>query len=154
MSKKSYWMIIVAAILCLALAATGCGPGEPNGNGEATELKVGMVGPLTGGAASYGVSIKNGVEIAIDEANETGELGDITLKLFAEDTTGDWSQAANAFSKLIEVDKVNVIVGAVLSSETAAGGPIAMDAGIPTISPSSTAVDLTKGNPYLFRNCL
>ncbi len=154
MNKKSYWMVVVAAILCLALAAAGCGPGEPGDNGEAAELKIGMVGPLTGGAASYGVSIKNGVEIAIDEANESGELGDITLKLFAEDTTGDWSQAANAFSKLIEVDKVSVIVGAVLSSETAAGGPIAMDAGIPTISPSSTAVDLTKGNPYLFRNCL
>ena len=76
------------------------------------------------------------------------------LDLVSEDSEGDWSKAANAFSKLADQDKVNVIVGAVLSSETEAGGPIVMNAKIPTISPSSTATGLTVGNPYLFRNCL
>lgn len=155
MSKKMFFLVS-AVLLCAALLLpAGCATEvDPGGDDEAVEVKIGTVGPLTGGAATYGISILNGVKIAVEEANESGELGNVTLKLYSEDTEGDWSKAANAFSKLIDIDGVHVIVGAVLSSETAAGGPIAMDAGVPTISPSSTAVDLTVGNPYLFRNCL
>lgn len=109
---------------------------------------------MTGGAATYGISVRNGVEIAVKEANDNNEIPDVVLELVSEDSEGDWSKAANAFSKLLDQDKVNVIVGAVLSSETEAGGPIVMNAKIPTISPSSTATGLTVGNPYLFRNCL
>ena len=145
-------MIVVAAILCLALATAGCSSGKSGS--EADVLKIGNVGPLTGEMAAYGTNVLRGIEVAVEEANATGELGDITLKLIAEDTVGDTTAAANAFSKLIDIDKVDVIIGAVLSGETATGGPIVMEAGVPTISPSSTAVDLTKNNPYLFRNCL
>ncbi|NMB35206.1 MAG: ABC transporter substrate-binding protein [Firmicutes bacterium] len=128
---------------------------EPDGPvAGADVVKVGMVGPLTGGAATYGISVRNGAQIAIDEANENEEIPGVTLEFISEDTEGDWSKAANAFSKLIEQNKVDVIVGAVLSSETEAGGPIAMSGKVPTISPSSTATGLTIGNPYLFRNCL
>ncbi len=145
-------MIVVAAILCLALATAGCSSGETGSEGDV--LKIGNVGPLTGEMAAYGTNVLRGIEVAVEEANATGELGDITLKLIAEDTVGDTTAAANAFSKLIDIDKVDVIIGAVLSGETATGGPLVMEAGVPTISPSSTAVDLTKNNPYLFRNCL
>ncbi len=158
MNKRNYWTVMVAVIMGLALlmAVTGCAPSEPvNGEDEeGTEVKIGTVGPLTGGAANYGINILRAVEIAVEEANASGELEGITLKLFSEDTGGDWSAAANAFSKLIDVNGVNVIIGAVLSSETEAGGPIVKDAQIPTISPSSTAAGLTIGNDYLFRNCL
>ncbi|NLA11629.1 MAG: ABC transporter substrate-binding protein [Firmicutes bacterium] len=130
------------------MAVTGCTPEDEN------VLKIGMVGPLSGEAAAYGVNILRAAEIAVEEANASGELGDITLKIISEDTEGDWSKAANAFTKLIDVDKVSVIIGGVLSSESEAGSTIVKDAKIPTISPSSTAVDLTKDNPYLFRNCL
>ncbi len=157
MYKKSYLSLLVAVMLCLALlvGTVGCSPEEPatEENGK-TEIRIGTVGPLTGGTANYGISVLRGVEIAVEEANDSGELGELTLKIFSEDTEGDWSKAANAFSKLIDINKVDVIVGAVLSSESEAGGPIAMDSKIPTISPSSTAAGLTIGNPYLFRNCL
>jgi branched-chain amino acid transport system substrate-binding protein len=148
--------MLVGVFMCLAmlLAIAGCDSKKPANGEEGTVVKIGTVGPLTGGAANYGINVQRGVEIAVEEANASGELGDITLELISEDTGGDWSAAANAFTKLIEIDGVDVIVGAVLSSETQAGGPIAMEAKIPTISPSSTAKDLTKGNPYLFRNCL
>ncbi|MGI5822878.1 MAG: ABC transporter substrate-binding protein [Dethiobacteria bacterium] len=160
--KNVFWATLL--IFCMVLVmVTGCGQpatapeGEENGEGPSTGaevVKVGMVGPLTGGAATYGTSVRNGVQIAIDEANENEEIPGVVLELNAEDTEGDWSKAANAFSKLIEQNKVNVIVGGVLSSETEAGGPITMGGKIPAISPSSTATGLTLGNPYLFRNCL
>ncbi len=149
-SRKRKWGIgaIVLLGLALLMAVTGCTPEDEN------VLKIGMVGPLSGEAAAYGVNILRAAEIAVEEANASGELGDITLKIISEDTEGDWSKAANAFTKLIDVDKVSVIIGGVLSSESEAGSTIVKDAKIPTISPSSTAVDLTKDNPYLFRNCL
>jgi len=148
--RKSALFVAAAVILCLVLVMTiaGCTPEDKN------VLKIGMVGPLTGGTAEYGIKALRGIEIAVEEANASGELGEITLKVISEDTEGDWSKAANAFTKLIDVDKVDVIVGAVLSSETEAGAPIVKDSKMPTISPTSTAEDLTKDNPYLFRNCL
>ncbi|MGI6615063.1 MAG: ABC transporter substrate-binding protein [Dethiobacteria bacterium] len=156
-SRKRTMFVAAAAVLCLVLLAAiaGCAPKEPaNGGDETTEIKIGMVGPLSGDAAAYGINILRAAEIAIEEANASGELGDITLKIISEDTEGDWAKAANAFTKLIDVDGVSVIIGGVLSSESEAGSDIVKDAAIPTISPSSTSVDLTKGNPYLFRNCL
>jgi branched-chain amino acid transport system substrate-binding protein len=165
MRKNGYFSVLAILFLCLVLlASAGCSqsgtPSKPQPGGEtspeagATVVKIGTVGPLTGGAATYGISVRNGVEIAVKEANDNNEIPDVVLELVSEDSEGDWSKAANAFSKLLDQDKVNVIVGAVLSSETEAGGPIVMNAKIPTISPSSTATGLTVGNPYLFRNCL
>ncbi len=163
--KKKRFFLVAAVFLCLMLIlAVGCAadpepappddPDEAEAPAERTTVKVGTVGPLTGGAATYGISVRDGVRIAIDEANENEEIEGVYLDLITEDSQGDWSLAANAFSKLIDQDGVNVIIGAVLSSETEAGGPIAMDAGIPAISATSTATGLTVGNPYLFRNCL
>lgn len=166
MKKSRLTMFIMIILSMLLMLAAGCGTSqpasEPEGPGEGAEgaseetidVKVGTVGPLTGGAATYGESVRNAVQIALEEANENNEIPGVNLVLVSEDSEGDWSKAANAFSKLIDQDGVNVIVGAVLSSETAAGGPIVMDGQVPTISPSSTATDLTVGNPYLFRNCL
>lgn len=160
-NQKIFNVLMILFFCLVLLTATGCAKPEtttaPEGDkpaAESTVVKVGTVGPLTGGAATYGLSVKNGVEIAVNEANESNEIPGVVLDLVPEDSEGDWSKAANAFSKLIDQDKVNVIVGAVLSSETEAGGPIVMSAGIPTISPSSTSTGLTVGNPYLFRNCL
>jgi len=162
--KKYRLTMFVVLVLCIALLLTsGCstqqaapGTQEPaEGTAEDTvDVKVGTVGPLTGGAATYGLSVSNAVQIALEEANDNNEIPGVNLVLISEDSEGDWSKAANAFSKLIDQDGVNVIIGAVLCSETAAGGPIVMDGEVPTISPISTATGLTEGNPYLFRNCL
>lgn len=167
MKKYRLALVIMVALSMILMLAAGCGTSqpasEPEGAGdeasegtseETVDVKVGTVGPLTGGAATYGESVRNAVQIALEEANENKEIPGVNLVLVSEDSEGDWSKAANAFSKLIDQDGVNVIVGAVLSSETAAGGPIVMEGKVPTISPSSTATDLTVGNPYLFRNCL
>ncbi|NMB41054.1 MAG: ABC transporter substrate-binding protein [Firmicutes bacterium] len=163
--NKSYFNVLAVLLLSFVLvfAAAGCTqPGtapeqEDGANGESAGsvvVKLGTVGPLTGGAATYGTSVRNGVKIAVDEFNDNEEAPGIFLELVSEDSEGDWSKAANAFSKLIDQDKVDVIVGAVLSSETEAGGPIVKSAKVPTISPSSTSTGLTLDNPYLFRNCL
>ena len=123
----------------------------------AAEIKIGGVAPLTGGAATFGASTRNGCIMAFDAVNAAGGL-DIggtkyTIKYIFEDDQGSPEIAANAFRKLIDQDEVLVIVGSVMSKCTLAGAPIAQEAGVPTISPTSTAVQVTLTGDYIFRAC-
>ena len=76
------------------------------------------------------------------------------IVLISEDTRGDQTEAANAASKLVDMDKVVPIVGGVISAETLTGGPIADDAKIVMISSSPTAKGVPEIGDYVFRNCL
>ncbi len=114
---------------------------------------IGMLGPLSGDYATYGTSVANGVELAINEANASGNYS-YRFVLQKEDTRGDQVQALNAMNKLIELDRVTAIVGAVLSGETLTAGPIAQDAGVPMITPSATAPAVSEIGDYEFRNVI
>lgn len=153
--------LTVFCVVALTLALlSGCGnqgdtpPASPEGQAEAEEIKIGTIGPLTGDVATYGISTKNGVEIAVDQINENGGINGKKVVLISEDTRGDQTEAANAASKLIERDKVVAIVGGVISAETMTAGPIANDAGVVMISSSSTAQGVPEIGDYIFRNCL
>ena len=120
-------------------------------------VKIGGVACLTGAAATYGASTRNGCTLAFQEANDRGGIdigGEKSLiRYIFEDDQGSPEVAANAFRKLIDQDEVIAILGSVMSSCTLAGAPIAQDAGIPTISPTSTAVQVTRTGDYIFRSC-
>lgn len=157
--------LVMFLILTLALSLlAGCGQSQPKqeSSGEASSeeakpeetIKIGTIGPLTGNIATYGISTKNGVEIAVEEFNQNGGINGRPVKLISEDTRGDQTEAANAVSKLIEQDKVVAIVGGVISSETLTAGPIANDAKVVMISSSSTAAGVPEIGDYIFRNCL
>ncbi|BCV25845.1 ethanolamine utilization protein EutJ [Gelria sp. Kuro-4] len=152
---------MAAAVVAAAVVLAGCSGSKPaaekegaSGGSEAAVIKIGTVGPLSGNAATYGQSTKHGVEIAVDEVNKAGGISGTQVELVPEDSRGDQTEAANATRKLVEQDKVVAIVGAVLSSETLSGGPIANDAKVPMISSSSTAPGIPDIGPYIFRNCI
>lgn len=164
--KNKFIVLCIVSLLAVSLLA-GCGqkPAEPSGPSpepgptpeqpkESVEIKIGTYGPLTGNTATYGISTKNGVEVAVDEINAAGGIDGNEVKLFSEDTRGDQTEAANAVTKLIEQDKVVALVGGVLSSESLTGGPIANDAKVTMISSSSTATGVPEIGDYIFRNCL
>ena len=79
-------------------------------------IKIGWMGPLSGEAASYGESIKRGVELAKKEMN-------VDVEIIFEDTKCDVDEAASAAQKLINVDQVVAIIGEVCSSATLAAHP-------------------------------
>ncbi len=165
-SKKfkisNLWVFGTIASLIVAILLSGCtgsggtkDPADPGGSKDAGKIiKIGMVGPLTGDYATYGQSVKNGVQTAVDEINEQGGVNGFTIQLIAEDSKGDSTEAANAIQKLIDQDKVTAIVGAVLSGETATVAPIAQDSGVLMITPSSTAPGLADTGDYIFRNVI
>lgn len=120
---------------------------------QVPEVVIGTLGPLSGDYATYGTSVANGVELAINEANASG-MYNVRFVLRKEDTRGDQVQALNAINKLIELDQVAAIVGPVLSGETLTAGLIAQDSGVPFITPSATNPDVAKIGEYEFRNVI
>lgn len=120
-------------------------------------IKIGLVAPMTGGAATYGTSTKNGCMMAIDEINRQGGLiVDKTaykINCIWEDDEGKPESAANAYRKLIDQNKVIAIIGTVMSKCSLAGAPIAQESGVPMITPASTNPQVTEVGNYIFRAC-
>ena len=120
-------------------------------------IRIGGVACLTGAAATYGASTRNGTVLAFQAVNAAGgiDIGgtNYLISYIFEDDQGSPEVAANAFRKLIDQDEVSAILGSVMSSCTLAGAPIAQDAGVPVISPTSTAVQVTRTGDYIFRSC-
>lgn len=94
---------------------------------------------------------KNGAELAIDEVNASGKLGDFKLVGIHQDDAGDRGQAVNIFQRLLNQDKVAVILGPTLASSAFAADPLAQKAGTPVIASSNTAPGITDMGGYIFR---
>ncbi len=139
--------LFLVAILVTGLFA-GCTPAPKE------ELKIGMIGPLSGDYASYGLSTKKGIEIAIDEINKAGGIDGKLLKLIAEDSKGVPADAALAANKLIDVDGVVAIMGPVLSGETKTVAELADGSNVIVFSSSATATGIPDISDFVFRNCL
>jgi branched-chain amino acid transport system substrate-binding protein len=139
---------LVSAFAAVVLAGSflACDKGSKTFN-------LGGVGPVTGEAATFGVSTKNGIELAVSEWNAKGGVLDKQIKLSFADDKGDPAEGATVYTKLIEQDKVSAIVGTVMSKVSLAGAPICQNAKIPMISPTSTNPKVTQVGDYIFRAC-
>lgn len=118
-------------------------------------LVVGVIQALSGPAAPYGVSGRNGLELAAAEINAKGGLlGGRLLYLAVEDSAGVPSRAFEAAKRLIERNRVPLIIGPTLSTEMLTVGPIGNEYRVPVISSSATAVWITDIGPYVFSTAL
>jgi len=118
----------------------------------AADIKLGAAEALTGPAAKYGVSIKNGFMLALDEINAKGGVNGNKLELAIEDEQGKKDEAINAFKKLIFQDKVLALFGPTLSNSAFAADPIANAVKIVVFGTSNTADGITAIGPFTFRN--
>ena len=113
------------------------------------EAKVGVLLSLTGTQAYYGKEAKNGIDLAISELNDPN----LKIKVSIEDSQSNPSEAAKGINKLITSDKVTVVIGDMVSSNTIAAGSLAEKAKIPIISPGSTNDSVNAGKNYIYRTC-
>jgi branched-chain amino acid transport system substrate-binding protein len=141
-------------------AAPSSGPKVTAANTPVDEntILLGEVGSLTGAQATFGQSTANGIQMAIDEVNAAGGLklpdgGTKKLAVRVYDDQGKPEEAAAATTRLINQDKVKVILGEVASSNSLAMAPKAQAAGVPMITPSSTNPKVTEVGDYIFRVC-
>ncbi len=122
------------------------------GTATATDIKLGAAEALTGPAAKYGISIKNGFTLAVDEINAKGGVNGNKLVLISEDEQGKKEEAINAFKKLIFQDKVLALFGPTLSNSAFAADPIANATRTVVFGTSNTAEGITAMGPFTFRN--
>jgi branched-chain amino acid transport system substrate-binding protein len=160
---------VAVALLFLAVAGcekkpTGEQPAAPSGTeakpGAATAkpqgddvILIGEVGSLTGAEAAFGISTRNGVDIAVEEANEAGGVKGKKIAVRVYDDQSKPEEAASAATRLVTQDKVKLLLGEVASSNSLAMAPKAMEAKVPMISPSSTNPTVTEVGDYIFRVC-
>lgn len=154
-------VLLAASLVSLALGLGACSNAGSNAsadkgsaNGAKTFL-IGGMGPLTGGAAAYGNSVKNGSQIAVDEINAAGgvKVGEDTymLKLSFKDDEATEDKAVTAYNSLMD-EGMNALLGATTSGSTLAITDLSNKDGILQITPTGSAKDITI-NDNVFRLC-
>ena len=128
---------------------------DEGANPDLETITIGTTGPLTGGAASYGISVKQGAEIAIEEINKAGgvKLGDksYNFALQFEDDEASEEKAVTAYNTLLD-KKVDVIMGAVTSGSSLAIADLTKKDNLLQLTPSGSAAGIT-ANDNVFRLC-
>lgn len=135
-------LALIVALLLVAPAAALAEPVEP--------IKIGVFEPLTGSKAAGGQMEYEGIQAAHDVISEV--LGR-PIELVPVDNKSDDVEAATAAARLVESEKVDVVIGSWGSSLAIAGGPSFEAAQTPAIGTSCTNPNVTLGREYYFRVC-
>ena len=137
-----------AGILLLTLLAflSGCA------RKDAEEIKIGVVLSLTGRGATYGERALRGMQLGVDELNATESFRIRPLKLLVEDSQSSSAIALSAFRKLINIHKVGVVVGLVLSDEVLACAPVANEKRVVLFTTAAGSDKIKDAGDYVFRN--
>lgn len=114
-------------------------------------IKIGFACPLTGEVASAGEVIKNGIDLAVEEINSRGGIDGKKIEVIYEDGKCDGKEAATAAQKLINIDKVKIVV-ACCSGEVLAIAPISEPTKVILFSPSGSNPKIAEAGEYIFRN--
>ncbi len=139
---------LLALTLCMIMALS-CFAGCSGSSGN--EFVFGGIGPLTGTASSYGQSVRNGMEIAVDEINAAGGINGVKIKMLFEDDEADGAKAKSAYEKLMD-DGMQILIGAVTSGASVALNDLTAKDGILQITPSASQIEAAL-NPNAFRLC-
>ncbi len=142
----------VLAIAALIVGFSTYAQMPPQMEGLGGEFPIGVVLPLSGAlAAPYGLPMQRGFELAREEINHSGMLGDATITFITEDDQGTVEDAVKAYNKLIDQDGVPVILGPANSSQVRETFPIAQQNRVVAISSLSSASGLSAIGDFNFR---
>ena len=131
------------SLLLIILAILSC---EKKEAVKEPVYRIGAILPLTGNIGEYGERIKKGIELA------KGEIKNFKVEVVYEDSQGVPRFGITGTKKLVNVDKVKYIIGAVSSSVTLAVEPITTKNKVLLFSPASSSPKLSGISPYFVRN--
>lgn len=160
MKLKSLGIIAAAGLAALTLTACGATPGSGSAASKGTEIgktfKLGYDLELSGGVAAYGNAGKNGANLAVDEINKAGGIDGKQITVISKDNKSDNAEAASVVSNLINNDKVNAVIGSMISGAVKSMTPNITKGAVPLVTPAGTDDTLTvtngKVNEYIFRS--
>ena len=173
---KKVLAVVMAAMV--ALSAVACGGSAPAASAEAApaaaeaaapaaeaapavaeaapaaegEWKIGSSGPLTGDAAIYGISVMNGINIAVEEINEAGGIAGYPINFKAEDDVADGETAVNAYNNLLDWG-MQAMIGTVTTGACISMSAEAFKDRVFALTPSASSADVTAGKDNMFQLC-
>jgi branched-chain amino acid transport system substrate-binding protein len=155
MHRSRFWrlpvLLVIAALLFAACGSdkdedTSSGSDKDTGTAVATKtVKLGVIAPLSGSLSALGQGIKNSVDLAIKQANESKKIKGWKIELAAEDDTAKADVGAQVATKLSSDDAVAGVVGTLNSSVALQVQPILDREHIVMVSPANTGIELTQG---------
>lgn len=140
---------LLALLLVTTLVACSSNGGEAAETTDGSKV-IGFIGPLEGETSVYGIAVRNGAKLYVDEYNKANGTNYV-LKDY--DSKGDATEAVNAFNKLVDEDGAVAVLGGVLSGESTAIGSASQSTKTPVMSASATAADFTLTGSNVFRGC-
>ena len=155
--KKKFMCMFMAAAMTLSMAACGSKSDDTNTDDNAggasdgvQTFTVGTSGPLTGDNAIYGMAVKQGVELAVNEINASDST--IKFEFLSQDDEADGEKAVNAYNNMMD-NGMQVLVG-----PTTTGASIAVADACYTdrtfmLTPSASSTDVTAGKDNVFQVC-
>ncbi|NDO45548.1 ABC transporter substrate-binding protein [Clostridium sp. MD294] len=162
---KKFLAGAMALVMMFSFAACSSGEDTQQSNNNENNVEsyadnptilIGGIGPLTGGAASYGTSVKQGAEIAIAEINEAGGIkagdGVYTFALDFQDDESSEDKAITAYNSLMDKG-MKALIGTVTSAPCIAVKELSKQDNILQITPSGSAIECITDAPNVFRLC-
>lgn len=153
--KKKFFAMLMVVVMTFTLVACGGNDTPSNddsGDNAVQTLKIGGIGALTGGYANYGLSVKQGAELAAQEINGAGGVCGMQVEVSFQDSQGDPESAVAAYGKLMDWG-MNVSLGGTMSGETSSIVAAAMADDVLVVEPTGSADKCIDGNDKAFRVC-
>lgn len=154
--KKTRIICIALCLVMMIACFAGCG--SKSSGGDSDTIKLGWLGPLTGGVAQYGIAVQNGVKLYVDQLNAAGGINGKQIELISYDEEGDATKAVTGYSSLMD-DGVIGIIGDVTTAPCIAVVTEGFADNTPMITASATAIGVTYNEDAdqvytnMFRSC-
>ena len=147
---KKVFAIVLAALMVVSMFA-GCGAPK-SAAADPNTIKIGLTGPLTGGAAVYGEAVKYAMEIAVEEINAAAGENGLKIEFKAEDDEHDGEKAVNGYNNLKDWG-MQIFAGAVTTGPCTAIAPEAVADQIFMMTPSGSAESIPLAGKNIYQMC-
>ena len=154
MKKIRILAMIMALVLCFGLLA-GCGSKKDDAADD--KITIAFIGNTTGDYAQYGIPVRNGAKLYIDQLNAKGGINGKQIELLEYDDKGDGIEAVNSFNAAKDKG-ITAVIGSVLTGASISLADATYEVNMPQISASATAAGLTvmedgSVRTNVFRSC-
>lgn len=171
---KKFLALLLAVVMTLALVACGgnsnnnagnstnnSGDSSDSGDASGDTIKIALIANTTGDNAQYGIPVRNGAMLYIDQLNANGGINGKQVEVLEYDDKGDGVEAVNAFNLAMD-QGITAVIGSVLTSPTITLADATYEVNVPQISASATAQGVTQIDPEdesagirtnVFRSC-
>lgn len=146
MNKGWFWLLVLAVVVVTFLVFHF----RQQSNSQST-IKIGVASLMTGNFAVVGENIRDTALLTVDEINRQGGVGGKKIEVIVEDAGCDSKTGLSAVSKLINVDKVQYIIGGMCSNGTVSAAPLANQSRVIIMTPVTGGKNVDEAGEYVFR---